>query len=406
MPRLLALAADVLTTLAAAAAELTLWPVLAALPWIAAPFILFARLRGSRTLDGESPDPPPAAPLVSVIIPARNEARNLARCLRSVLGSAFRAIEVIVVDDHSEDDTAAIAEEFAERDPRLRVIQAPTLPNGWFGKQWACENGAMAANGSILLFADADTTHGPELLPRAVNAMRARSLDLLSVFGRQELRTFWERAVQPHILAMLAMRFGGSGAVNRSRRVVDKIANGQCIFMTRAGYELVGRHASVRMRPAEDLALAQRSFTMGLRTEVIIGMDHLATRMYATLREIVDGWTKNVWSAAPEQMPGGRFGALFIPVLLPLPSLVALTPPLVLLAQLAVPVSPNVVAWALLCTLVMIVFWAFAYAALAGYTPLYAFTFPLGAAVLLFIVVRAMARGRRVEWKGRTYVVR
>ena len=84
------------------------------------------------------------------------------------------------MDDRSEDDTAALARAIAERDPRVRVIQTPTLQSGWFGKQWACENGAMAASGSVLLFADADTAHGPELVPRAVNAMFARKLDFLT----------------------------------------------------------------------------------------------------------------------------------------------------------------------------------------------------------------------------------
>jgi len=203
---------------------------------------------------------------------------------------------------------------------------------------------------------------------------------------------------------MIAMRFGGTGEVNRSRRVVDKIANGQCIFITRAAYEAVGRHASVKMRPAEDLALAQRAFKLGLNTEMIIGLDHLSTRMYGSLREIIDGWTKNVWTASPEAMPGGRIGRLLLPLLLPLLPLMALAPPLMLLAQLGLPVPSNVVAWAALASLAMLTFWAFSYAALAGYSPLYAFTFPLGAGVTLYIVLRAMARGRRVEWKGRKYI--
>lgn len=402
----LAFILDWLSSLAAAAAQATLWPALAALPWMLLPFVMVWRLRGSRTLDGEAPDPPAGAPLVSVIIPARNESRNIARCLGSVIGATYRAIEVIVVDDRSEDDTAAIAQEIADRDRRVRVIEAPPLPDGWFGKQWACENGAMAANGSILLFADADTAHGPELIARSVNAIRARELDFLTVFGRQEMKSFWERVVQPHIFAMIAMRFGGTGEVNRSRRVQDKIANGQCIFMTRRAYEAIGGHASVRLKPAEDLALAQRSFTTGQRTEMIIGVDHLATRMYGSLREIVDGWTKNIWTAAPDAAPWGRVGrALLAPALL-LPPLLILAPPLVLLAQLIGHVNPNLIAWAMICTGVMLVFWTLVYAALAGYTPLYAFTYPLGAGIVLYIIVRAMARGRRVEWKGRGYVTR
>jgi len=168
----------------------------------------------------------------------------------------------------------------------------------------------------------------------------------------------------------------------------------------------VGRHASVKMRPAEDIALAQRAFTLGLNTEMIIGMDYLSTRMYGSLREIVDGWTKNLWTAAPEAMPGGRLGRLLIPLLLPLPALMGLVPPIILLAQFVVPLASNLVAWAALASLAMLTFWALAYAALVGYSPLYAFAFPLGAGVELYIVLRAMLRGRRVEWKGRSYITR
>jgi hypothetical protein len=400
----LALALDALQKLAAAAAELTLWPVLAALPWILMPFVMIGRLNGSRTIDGESGDPPPGAPLLSVIIPARNEARNIERCLNCVLGGSYRSIEVIVVDDRSEDETGELARRIAERDRRVRVIEAPPLPDGWFGKQWACENGAMAASGSILLFLDADTAPGPELFSRSVNAMRARSLDFLSVVGRQEMKTFWERVVQPHVFAMIAMRFGGTGEVNNSRRAADKIANGQCMLLTRRSYEEIGGHASVRTKPAEDLALAQRAFVMGQRTELLIGVDHLATRMYTSLREIVDGWTKNIWTASPDAAPGGKLGALVLPFLLPVPPVMVLAPPVMLVLQFFVPVSPNVAAWALLATGVMIVFWALMYAAVAGFSPLYAFTFPLGAAVVLYIILRAMLRGRRVVWKGRGYV--
>jgi len=400
----LALALDGLQTFAAATAELTLWPVLAALPWILMPFAMIMRLSGSRTLDGDSSDPPPGAPLLSVLIPARNEAHNITRCLNCVLGGSYRALEVIVVDDRSEDETGEIARAIAERDRRVRVIEAPPLPDGWFGKQWACENGAMAASGSILLFLDADTAPGPELFSRCVNGMRTRRLDFLSVVGRQELKSFWERVVQPHVFAMIAMRFGGTGEVNLSPRVVDKIANGQCLLLTRRSYEEIGGHASVRAKPAEDMALAQRSFVMGQRTELIIGVDHLATHMYTSLREIIDGWTKNIWTASPDAAPGGKLGARVFPLLLPVPPLMVLAPPVLLLAQFFLPLSPNIAAWALLTTGVMIVFWALVYAAVAGFSPLYAFTFPLGAAIVLYIIVRAMARGRRVEWKGRGYV--
>src|SRR5439155_11996745 len=101
-------------------------------------------------------DPPDDAPLVSMVIPARNEARHIGPCVESALASAYPRLEVIVVDDHSTDDTGAIAASMAARDPRVRVVVPPPLPSDWFGKQWACAAGAATARGAIIGFLDAD----------------------------------------------------------------------------------------------------------------------------------------------------------------------------------------------------------------------------------------------------------
>ena len=134
----------------------------------------------------------------------------------------------------SSDDTATLARAAIGGDMRGRVTATTPLPAGWFGKPWACATGAAAARGDVLLFADADTTHAPDLVTRAAHALRRRGGGLLSVVGRQELGTFWERLVQPQVLAVLLGRYGGTERVNRSRRVVDKIANGQCLLVDRA----------------------------------------------------------------------------------------------------------------------------------------------------------------------------
>jgi chlorobactene glucosyltransferase len=152
---------------------------LQALPWLAAPLVVWWRTRDSRSLDDYPADAPPQPALVSVVIPARDEARNVARCLHSVLATSWPALEVLVVDDHSTDGTGDIARTIAARDPRVRVLDNPPLPDGWMGKQWACATGAAAARGEVLAFVDADTTHAPDLLPRAVAAMRARGAALL-----------------------------------------------------------------------------------------------------------------------------------------------------------------------------------------------------------------------------------
>jgi hypothetical protein len=123
---------------------------------------------------------------------------------------------------------------------------------------------------------------------------------------------------------MLATRYGGTETVNRSPRVEDKIANGQCIFVRRAAYDSIGGHGAVHDRVAEDVALAQRLFGAGKRTELILGHDELATRMYTSLGEIMGGWRKNVFAGGREAMPWGRFGQMIFPAVLLLPALLTL----------------------------------------------------------------------------------
>lgn len=377
----------------------------ATLPWILAPFVIVWRARNSRSLDDWSDVVPAPVPRVSVVIPARNEARNIERCLRSVLGSKHPDLEVIVVDDHSTDETGGLARAIALDDARVRVIMPDPLPEGWFGKQWACTAGAAVATGEILLFTDADTVHAPDLMARSVNAMRARGADLLSVAGRQELGTFWERAVQPQMFGILVARYGSTERVSNATRPEDAIANGQCIFITRAAYDASGGHAAVRDKVAEDLALAQRFVRQGRRLALVAGLDQLGTRMYTSLDEIVRGWRKNVYVGGRDAMPSGPLMRALFPMALLAAPLFSLAPVVAFLAGLAGLASPHVFLWAAVCVLVTLGFWMAAYA-FQRLPVWYAAAYPLGAAVVLYIAVAALVRGGRVEWKGRAYSAR
>jgi chlorobactene glucosyltransferase len=374
-----------------------------ALPWVVAPFVVFWRARDSRSLD-ELPDAvPDDAPLVSVIVPARDEARNVERCLRSVLATRWPRLEVLLVDDHSVDGTADIARRLAAEDPRLRVLDNPPLPPEWFGKQWACTTGAAAARGALLCFVDADTTHAPDLLPRAVQALRTRGVDLLSVIGRQEMGSFWEKVGQPQVLAVILGRFGGTERVSRARKPIDVIANGQFMLVTREAYDAVGGHASVRDIVVEDLKLAQRVLATGRRLALYIGEAQLSTRMYTSLAELMRGWRKNIFAGGREAMPLGVVGQLLFPFLLCFPSFVALWP-LAALALAAAGVSTfTSPLGALVAAVATLGFWIATYRR-AGLSGWWALTYPLGAVLLLVIAVQAIARGQRVEWRGREYV--
>ena len=376
------------------------------LPWIIPPLVTWFRLRNSRSLDEESDVPLDNPPLVSVILPARNEAHNIARCMSSIMSTTYPNLELIVVDDSSSDGTAEIAREVATGDPRVRVVTCPPLPDGWFGKQWACAAGAKLASGSVLQFTDADTVHSPDLVPRSVKAMRARRAQLLSVAGRQQLGGFWERVIQPQVFTILGMRYGGTESVTQATSVSNKIANGQCIFVTHDSYNAIGGHASVRTSAAEDLMLAQKFFAARKRVVLVLGVNQLSTRMYGSLREIVSGWRKNVFAAGLDTVPFGRIGRTMLPLFLLMPPLMELLPPLALvLAALGVAAGSTLLLWAVISCAATLIWWIVVYVT-TGENPLYALAYPLGALMLLYIFVTAVIRGRRVTWKGRTYIAR
>jgi hypothetical protein len=229
---------------------------------------------------------------------------------------------------------------------------------------------------------------------------------MVTVAGTQEMRTFWETVLQTQMFTMLAMRYGGTETVNRSRHAWDKIANGQFIAITRAAYDAIGGHESVRDRVAEDLMLAQRLFASGEQTALVLGTAQLSTRMYTSLGEIVRGWGKNVFAGGADALPPSRALRLLFPLGLTAFPVAELLPVLALAGWLlgaALPAAALV--WGIAATSALLAAWAAAYLR-AGRSPLYALTFPLGGAVLLWIFGGAIVRGRRVAWKGREYVAR
>jgi chlorobactene glucosyltransferase len=379
--------------------------LLYALPWLAPPLAAVPLARRSPDL---ATYPPADDGLITVIIPARNEAGAIATVVRSILASTYPSLEVIVVDDRSTDDTAAIVrglidEELRSRPggaPRLGLVAGSELPDGWYGKPWACEQGYRAARGEILVFTDADTRHHPALLGHAVGALLAERPGLLTLVPHQVTVTWWERLVMPQFMVLLGLRFP-PGRINRARRARDVLANGQFILLRRATYEALGTHAAVRGEVAEDLALAQRAFTGGHRVWVAFAEDLMATRMYDGLRSMVEGWSKNVYLGGRRSFPDQPVLRALVPVITALPLLFWLAPPV--MALLAPLVAPALLLPALAATAVSIAFWS-AVARRMRIPVVCGPGYPLGALVALFIVMRSTWRGRRrVEWKGRTY---
>lgn len=229
---------------------------------------------------------------VSVLIPARNEARNIARSVRSVARQP-EVSEIIVVDDHSEDETPAILEALEDEIPRLRSLRVGEPPEGWLGKAHALATGAREATGNWLLFTDADTVHEPGGLAEVLEQALRQRADLVSLSPRQETPTWWEKALIPFVYVELAKRY-------RFEQVSDPnsesaAANGQYLLIRRTVYESVGGHEAVRTEILEDVALAQRVKKLGRRILFLPGARWAATRMYSSFGEMWDGWRKNLY---------------------------------------------------------------------------------------------------------------
>jgi chlorobactene glucosyltransferase len=381
----------------------TVGALLYTLPWTLPPVIAALRARRSRSLDDVPATAPDDAPFVSVVIPARNERRNIERCARSVLTSAYPSFEVIVVDDHSTDGTGEVARAIAATDTRLRVIESEPLPAGWFGKQWACANGAGVARGDLLLFTDADTWHRSDLLPRAVNALRQRDADLLTIGGHQEMHSFWERVIQPQMFGLLALRYGGTEEVSNTRKPEHAIANGQFILVRRSTYDAMGGHERVRDRVAEDLSMAQEWVRAGRRIALMLAVDQFSTHMYASLAELIGGWRKNIFAGGRTAAVGGRVGHLLFPLALLAVPIIGLAPVVVLTLCAFGVLSTSWLVWSALCVAASLVYWAGIYRFMRE-SAFNALLYPLGLVMFGYIALGSVLRGQRVEWKNREYV--
>jgi glycosyltransferase involved in cell wall biosynthesis len=223
---------------------------------------------------------------VSVIVPARDEEANIAKCLESLVGQQGASYEVIVVDDHSADRTREIARGFP-----AKVMEADPLAAGWSGKCNACWTGAKFATGKWLLFTDADTRHSAASVATGLREAEAQSAALLSYSPKQEVHSFAEHALMPVIFAELALSFRPREVSDPASRVAA--ANGQYLLIRREVYEAVGGHAAVANAILDDVELARKVKSAGYRLQFRLA-DVVSTRMYRSLPQMWEGWTKNL----------------------------------------------------------------------------------------------------------------
>lgn len=244
------------------------------------------------------PRPTTEGPLVSVVIPARNEEANLPALLEGLLKQVYRTVEIFIVDDESTDATGRIAAEAASRDERISLLQAGKLPDGWTGKNHACWRGASEARGEYLLFLDCDVRLVDTGVIGAMADYATReSTDLYSVIPRQHLRAFWERLFGPAVYTVMGFAFLPLEEVNDPASP-KAAAVGQCMFFRKSSYDELDGHRRLRGHIVEDIDFARLFKSSGRKLALHYGAGDVTVRMYTGLAAMWEGWGKNLYRAA------------------------------------------------------------------------------------------------------------
>ncbi len=352
------------------------------------------------------PAPPPAdAPLISICVPARNEERNIRACVENLLAQDYPNFEVVVLDDRSTDATPGILRQLAAQNDGPKMVSGLDLPAGWAGKPHALFQASAAARGEWLCFVDADTFLSPTTLSSCYVKAIETQADMFTIMTFQILGSFWEKVVMPLVMTALSVGFSPRKVNDPKRR--DAIANGQFILIKRSVYDAIGGHESVKDQIVEDKAISEMVKWNGYRLIVANGYSVAQTRMYTSLPEMWEGWTKNIYLGLRDQtglLLLGVFGAF-----------------IALIAALFLPIWPvlginwftNGGGWmALIVVLESLIFWTYlicvrVQVARAMKIPAwYAFTTPLGAAIFAAMMITSAFRvisGTGVTWKGRMY---
>jgi chlorobactene glucosyltransferase len=338
--------------------------------------------------------PPLEWPMVSFLVPARNEEKNIASCIRSLLAQDYPAFEVLVLDDDSADSTRRVVEETAKGDPRLKILAGSPPPEGVLGKNWACVQLAGAARGDLLFFTDADTWHAPQSLRAIVTTLSGEQAHLLTGFPRQELHTWMERLLVP-FFSWAVLCFNPLWLAYHLRLPALSSAVGQVMVFRREAFQAIGGYESVESSIVEDLELAKRIKAAGLRWRMVNLTDLVTCRMYGEREAAPNGFAKNYFAA---------FGFRLLPYLFVFAWLaVMFWEPLVILALRIAGFAPQARLIELLgCIGLSLLVWLIPYLAMRlppGLGLLYPLTILANEAVA-FRSLRLSLAGH-LTWKGR-----
>jgi len=333
-----------------------------------------------------------ASPLsASIVVAARNEERNIRAALQSLLALNYPHLQVIVVNDRSDDETGTILDEMAACNPRLEIVHITNLPDGWLGKNHALWKGSQQADGDLLLFTDADVVMTPDTLARAISYLQQENIDHLAATPEARMPTLF--------LNMFGAAFGlFFGMFTRPWKAADPksgchIGIGAFNLVRAEAYRQVGGHQTIALRPDDDLKLGKIIKKAGFSQRLVYGTDLISVEWYASVRELVLGLEKNVFAGTDYRLWLAASGVLF--------QLVAsLWPYLALVVTEGATLAVYV---AIVSVISLIVADG---ARFHGSSPWYALGFPLTAGLFTFIIIRTVISNLSKEgitWRGTFY---
>jgi chlorobactene glucosyltransferase len=331
---------------------------------------------------------PSKTPFVSILIPARDEALNISHCLEGLIRQQYPHYEIVVLDDHSQDDTAKIVCEHARLDDRIQLISGEELPVGWTGKNWACHQLSQNARGEILIFTDADNTHAPDAVLRTVGWIQKLHLGLISAFPQQITATLPEKLVVP-VFDMFVYSYLPLWLTFLSKFPSLAAANGQWLAFSKEGYEVIGGHAAARNQIVEDTFLARLAKKKGIKTLTCSGKEAIWGHMYHSWNQVWLGFSKNAF---------GLVGFKKIPFFILISLMISLYLAPYLLVWFSPYAAPAAVAIALNVFSRAILAWKFKQPFWIG-----VIFHPLGIIVTIFIALNSFVRYCRggIMWKNR-----
>lgn len=343
------------------------------------------------------------APLLSIVIPARNEEENLGICLGSVLGQRYRNLEVIVVNDNSTDRTEAIIQSFAAQDTRLRMVRGETLPPGWSGRVYACVQGTTLARGEYLLILDADTELTPGGLARALGYALEHRTDLLAAIPKTDLGNLWENLIQSLMGHLFLMTFKAK-ALNDPQDPTA-VAWGGFLLFHREAYDRIGGHKAMKGAVVDGPQLAVKIKQNRMRLAYVLGTNVVIARMYSPFRTVWNGWTRCIFLGLNRSVARGLLAIAALTIFMVMPWAM-MAGALVRLAVhgLSVEAFEFLLLWFSVC--LVSVSHRYVLRSLFDLNTRYAWLQPVSALLIIGIILNSIWRvlsGREITWRGRVY---